>query len=200
MAGGTLSLWVFFLQGEQFRGYSANMGLGGKQNYLHLDFSMSLGYGGHLCSLSEWVYSNFITCSASICQTRTARLWRLAKQRQDLPGGRRVGLVKCMSYTEADVGNVSSRCAVTALHTEDLIKGRCVGSRLCALRRPREGDSLVCRCQVCAPLPLAQPPSTQPSTYSLPGTGRSALYSPARSVPYSGLCYSPYFVDGETEA
>ena len=105
------------------------------------------------------------------------------------------GWERCMSYTAAAFGDVSAHCAVMALHTEDLIKGRC------DWRPGREGDALVStaaldRGHICAPFSTI----TQPSSHSLPGTEQSTLHSCSHSIPYPGLYYSPHSIDGETEA
>lgn len=80
-AVGEMSLWV-----ELFQGVLQIWELG--------EAKLSLGDWGHLHSLKTWVHSSVIACCASICQTCTARLQGLAKQKPDLPGEKQVGVRK----------------------------------------------------------------------------------------------------------
>ena len=153
---GALSLYVFFVWVEPFPEYSTNMGLGGEQCCLRLDFSTFPAHREHHHSLDTRSHSSAIAFSAGICPTCTVMVQ--GGQKSGAPRSAvGVGLGKRRVLHRSRYGP----CAVTALHTEDLVKGGCVW------RPRREGNALASRAlfargHICAP----RPPSPSPALTS----------------------------------
>ena len=132
------------------------MGLGGEQCCLRLDFSIFPAHREHHHSLDTRSHSSAVAFSAGICPTCTVMVqgWPKSGAPQRAVGA---GLGKRRVVHRSSYGP----CAVTAPHTEDLVKGGCVW------RPRREGNALASRAlfargHICAP----RPPSPSPAVTS----------------------------------